>query len=184
MYGGSRIPGVLVDDASTADAVKEFGFKHEDEILLLERNLAGFRALVDRQQMTVRRQYNINPEADPMESSWWECCTLGLAQRDAFKAFDRKSNSMCGRVIFWDIQPLATEWSVAARGLYGLEVEEQRRGQGLATFLLGESLRHLMQQGVSLVQAQVSQRDTASKRVFEKLEFTERTRGVVYSKAI
>ena len=131
MYGGSRIPGVLINDTQTTKSIKEFGFSNEDEILLLERNLVGFRAVVDRQQMTVRRQYNINPEADPMESSWWECCTLGLAQRDAFKAYDRKSNSICGRVIFWDIQPLATEWSVAARGLYGLEVDEQRRGQGL-----------------------------------------------------
>ena len=41
-----------------------------------------------------------------------------------------------------------------------------------------------MQQGVSLVQAQISDRDVASKRVFEKLEFTERTRGIVYSKTL
>ena len=151
LYGGSEVPGFLVDDKIAVAAAERAGFEVDDKIVVMERKLAGFRTVVDREQMTLRRQYQINAVADPLESSWWESCTVGMAERDRFSVYHKSNQNVCGSVSFWDIQPLANHWGVLARGLYNLTVSPELRRCGLATFLVGESMRHLMQQGIGIV---------------------------------
>lgn len=181
LYGGSQVPGVLVDDVASVNALQSFGFVEDDQIVILEKQLIGFRAHVDRSQLALRRQFQINAIADPLEKNWWESCTLGMAERDTFSAFNKREQVVCGQVSFWDMQPLANSWGVLARGLYGLSVNESNRRCGIATYLVGESLKHLMQQGVGLVEAQTRQSDAAAIGVFQKLGFEEVSRGLLMS---
>ncbi len=184
LYGGSRIPGVMQEDAATISALTEFGFQSDETVLVMERNLTGFRTSIDRAQMVLRRQFQIKAIADPIENSWWESCTFGLAERDRFTV-SRKQNRECsGGVSFWDIQPLASEWGVTCRGMYDLEVAPELRRKGMATFLVGESLRHLMLQGINRVQVQVEESDVPSVGVFQKLGFEPVTQGYLMSKTI
>ena len=148
LYGGSRIPGVMVNDTLTLKMLTDFGFHLTDEILLLERKLSGFRTIIDRDQMTLRRQYQIKAIPDPLETSWWESCTFGLAERDRFSVFHKSKREYVGAVSFWDMQPLASELGTPCRGMYDLNIKEELRRGGMATYLIGEALRHLMQQGV------------------------------------
>ncbi len=184
LYGGSRMPGVLAQDELTQKLLLAAGFEVNDKIIVMERSLAGFRALMGREQMGLRRKFQIKAVADPMESSWWESCTLSLAERDRFRVSQKVDKALCGSVTFWDIQPLASEWGAPCRGMYDLEIAPEFRRCGMATFLVGESLRHLMQQGIGRVEAQSPESDVASLGVFQKLGFEAVSAGLIMSKAI
>ena len=184
LYGGSRVPGVMQEDKATINALTEFGFSTDETVLVMERALTGFRTSIDRAQMVLRRQFQIKAIADPIENSWWESCTLGLAERDRFTVSKKQKSECSGGVTFWDIQPLASEWGVTCRGMYDLEVAPELRRKGMATFLVGESLRHLMLQGIGRVQVQVEESDTPSVGVFRKLGFEPVTQGYLMSKTI
>ncbi len=184
LYGGSQIPGLLVDDKLAVSAAQRRGFEVDDKIIVMERRLTGFRTFVDREQMSLRRRYQINAVADPMESSWWESCTLGMAERDRFSVYDKTNQNVCGSVQFWDMQPLASGYGVMARGMHDLNVPEELRRGGIATFLVGEALRHLMQQGVGLVEAQTRESDQPAIGVFRKLGFEEVGQGLLMSRPV
>ena len=181
LYGGSQIPGVLVEDSTALKAIQDFGFVENDRIVVMERRLAGFKTVTDRKQISLRRQYQINAIADPLEKSWWENCTRGMTERDRFSVYHKKGQNVCGSVSYWDVQPLAQRWGGLARGMYDLMIPEENRGLGLATFLVGESLRHMLQQGVGIVEAQTWASDLAAIGVFKKLGFNEVSQGVLAS---
>ncbi|MFT5300446.1 MAG: ribosomal protein S18 acetylase RimI-like enzyme [Mariniblastus sp.] len=184
LYGGSQIPGILVEDEHAVTALQHAGFEVYDKIVIMERRLAGFRTVVDREQMALRRRYQINAVADPLESSWWESCTVGMAERDRFSVYDKSNQTVCGNVSFWDVQPLANHWGVLARGMYELNVPQNLRRGGIATFLVGEALRNLMQQGVGIVEAQTRESDQAAIGVFRKLGFEDVSHGLLMSKRV
>ena len=184
LYGGSRVPGVLADDVATLNALKEAGFEQHDTISVCELSLTGFKGIVNRQQMMLRRTYVIRNDGDPLARTWWENCTLGGSNRDRFTVASKISPEECGWVSYWDMEPLASQWNVTARGLYDLSIAPQLQRAGLATFLVGESLRHLMQQGVTMVEAQARQSDGASLGVFKKLGFQEVRQGILMQKTL
>lgn len=180
LYGGSRIPGVLDDDLAARRGLSDAGFQQADEILIFQRHLAGYRTLVDRQQMAVRRQYQVTTDTDPDSANWWDACTLGSTLRTRFTLTDRKSNAESAVVTFWDMQPLASCWGVTAMGLYDLQVNAEARRCGLGTFLVCESLRALSQQGISLVEAQVRRADAIACNMFQKLGFAQVGSGHIF----
>jgi ribosomal protein S18 acetylase RimI-like enzyme len=184
LYGGSRIPGVMAPDRVTLDAFLAAGFEPHDKICVLERSLTGFRTIVNRNQMKLRREYVISADGDPMERSWWESCTLGGADRDRFTIASKTSPQECGTVSYWDIEPMASQWGGPAKGLYDLAVSPDLQRTGLATFLVGESLRRLMQNGIGLVEAQARQSDEASMGVFHKLGFEQVAEGMLMRKSL
>ncbi|MEZ6095087.1 MAG: GNAT family N-acetyltransferase [Pirellulaceae bacterium] len=184
IYGGSRVPGVLIDDAIMLGAVSRAGYRSIGDVAIFQRRLAGFRTTVDRQLMSVRRQFQISADTDPPFANWWEAITLGNATRTRFELEDRKSGTLAASVVFWDIQPLATFWGVNAMGMYDLFVAQEHRRCGLATFLVGEALRHLAKEGVGLVEAQSLMDDEAACGVFTKHGFEIVGKGGCYSKAV
>lgn len=173
LYGGSRHPGTLDTDTDTIQAFIKFGFTVCDQVTIMERLLDGFKTISDRQQMSVRRSYLINASTYPIEQSWWESCTLGIADRERFTVIGKRSKLVCGAVSYWDLKPQSLAHSHPSRGLYGLNTDPQFRRSGLATYLVGESLKHLAASGIHRVEAQTRISDEASLKLFKKLGFQQ-----------
>ena len=93
-----------------------------------------------------------------------------------------KEGEPSGSATYWDMEPLASSWGVHASGLSHLEVPPDLRRNGLATYLVGESLRQLQSQGVTLVEAQVATDNEAAVGLMQKLGFTEVDRADVLVK--
>ncbi len=184
LYGGSRIPGVMENDELTRNLLTEYGFQTDERIVVMERTLAGFRAQIDREQMTLRRQYQIKAVVDPVDATWWESSTYGLSERDCFEVSHKLHRNVCASVSYWDMQPLANEWGASCRGMYNLKVTPELRRCGMATFLVGESLRHLMLQGIGRVQAQSPESSKGAMAVFRKLGFEAEAYGYLMSKTL
>ena len=180
-YGGSRHPGVISADAQVIESFEAFGFRSHDEIIIMELQLDKLKSVMGRQQMTVRRNYLINASTDPLEQSWWESCTLGGTDRERFTAIDKRSKVVAGSVSYWDMQPMSSARLGKSRGLYNLFTNEDMRRGGIATYLVGESLKHLAKSEISIVEAQTRQSDAASRALFEKLGFEETSTGKLMS---
>jgi ribosomal protein S18 acetylase RimI-like enzyme len=182
LYGGSELPGVLASDAAMLSAFAS-GYREIDRVVLLERELASFRAPVDRRTMQVRRTYHIEATFDPPAANWWDACTYGSADRTRFVLRQPRDTQVSAMVTFWDMEPLASSWGVHAVGLVELVTLESLRRQGLAMFLIGEALRQLQAHGVQRCQVQAMQSNKAALALYKKLGFVEIDQGIVLRKS-
>jgi ribosomal protein S18 acetylase RimI-like enzyme len=184
LYGGCLLPGILNSDRTATEQFEQSGFISSRERVILHRQLTGFRPVVDRKQMQLRRGYNVEAEFDPKSQTWWEACTVGQTDQTCFHVIPRDGSESAGHVNVWDMEPMSGCWGVQAVGILDLEIHEDLRRQGLATFLLGEAIRQLQAQRTNLIEAQISVTDSAAVGLFRKLGFEEVERGVVMEKAI
>ena len=107
---------------------------------------------------------------------------MGEFERLRFSLSSSSSAQPLADVGFWDIEPLSTRWGVSTAGMFDLSVAGERRRQGLATFLLGETFERLRSRGVVHVEAQTMQHNQPAIALYEKLGFTKVDEGVVYRK--
>ncbi len=184
MYGGSELPGVLESDVRTVDLLRGCGYEEFQRTVVLQRDLAGFRPSFDRSQMQVRRTFDMQTVVDPVPGNWWEACTVAQSQRTRCQLVEKESRQVRGRISHWNMEPLASNWDAYAAGLTDLEIERSYRRRGLATFLVGETLRQLQTQGVSLVEVQTMLDNTAALAMYEKFGFRNVEQGIVFRKVL
>jgi len=183
LYGGCQQRGVYRSDKAWLALYENHGYQQEDNWLVLQRDLMGFRPQINRQQMAIRRGHVLDAVFDPPTHSWWEACTLGETERTCFYLSRKGQTQACGHALFWDMAPIAESWGIRAAGLLHLEIDTSIRRQGHATYLLGEALRQLQAQGVSMAEVQIHESDQASLGLFRKLEFTEVDQMVLLKKS-
>lgn len=183
LYGGSTIPGVVEADVNFLKAAVDAGFVRSDRIVVSQRMLSSFRPIGGREQMAIRRKYQVNLVNDPVPKNWWENCIYGVLRRERFSIFNKRDQVVCGDISFWDMKSMYANGS-RTRGAYDLNVPAEFRRSGIATFLLGESLKSLMQEGIELVEAQTLESDSAARGAFEKVGFEKKYHGVLLSKEI
>jgi GNAT superfamily N-acetyltransferase len=181
LYGGSELPGVLDSDQPTQELFRSHGYREIDRAVQLERELLSFRPPVDRVQMLIRRSTSFATVPDPPPRTWWEACTLSGFDRLRFELSD-KAGQPLAQATFRNMEPMSAGWGVPTMGLVELEVLSDRRRQGLATFVLGESFRALQAQGIARVQVQTMRRNTAARALYAKLGFEQIDEGAVFRK--
>ncbi len=181
LYGGSELPGVLVGDPVLGTACLRNGYREIDRVQILQLELAGFRPPVSRSQRQLRRELSSREIYCPPARSPWEAYTIGDFERLRFSLAAANGPSLAD-VDFWDIEPLSTRWGVATAGMFDLRVTEERRRQGLATFLLVDAFERLRNRGIALVEAQTMQHNAPALALYAKLGFTKIDEGAVYRK--
>jgi ribosomal protein S18 acetylase RimI-like enzyme len=185
LYGSTDSPGVLESQAATVQLFQASGYETVATHAVLERPLSGFRPVLDRLQMQVRRQYHIQVEIDPLPVSWWDACTTGQIGRSIHRIVARRVGQPCGSIMSWQLDHISAMRGVRTAGLTHLEVAPAYRGQGLGTFLVGETLRRLHSEPVDRVDlavVQVPEDQHAGLALFRKLGFQQVDRGLVLSK--
>jgi GNAT superfamily N-acetyltransferase len=182
LYGGSELPGVLDSNPKAQLLFRSQGYREIDRTVVMQRSLTGFRPLVDRRQMQIRRRSVMEMCEDPAPRSWWDACTYGGFERIRFRLLSRPAGELLAEATFWNIEPLASSWGVHAVGLVDLAVCDAERRQGLATFLLSEAFRHYQTQGMTLVEAQTMQHNAAALGLYQKLGFETIDSGAVFRK--
>ena len=181
LYGGSGLPGILDSSAGMQEVFRRAGYAVAERIAVLRRPLAGFRPPVNRLQLAIRRATTLRVIDEPARRTWWEAATTtGIALRRY--ELRNATDELLGSGSFWDMQPIAAAWGVAAAGLMHVDIAGPRRRQGLASYLVAEALHDLAQEGVTLVETQVDEANAAAVSLFEKLGFTIAERGTVFAK--
>jgi GNAT superfamily N-acetyltransferase len=182
LYGGSVPPGILVSDAFQTRLYQQHGYQAHNRRRILERRLVGFRPVVDREMMQFRRRYKVERGVAATPQDWFSACTWG--QLDVV-CYDLKAGEqVLGRLAFWDIEPLASTWGVHAMGLLTWEADAAADRYVLLTYLLGESLRSMQTQGITLVEVQADEQDSALIEAGQRLGFAHVDEGIRYRRLL
>jgi ribosomal protein S18 acetylase RimI-like enzyme len=182
LYGGSELPGVLIGDPVLGGACLRNGYREIDRVDIVQLELARFKAPITRTQRQLRRDMTIRENYCSAARSRWEAWTFGEFERLRFSLTAAGNYEPLAEVDFWDVQPLSTSWSASTAGMLDLQVADERRRQGLATFLLGEAFERLRARGIVLVEAQTMQNNEPALALYAKLGFTKVDEGVMYRK--
>ena len=187
LYGDTDSPGLFESDAETVSLFQTADYERVERRVVLERALSGFRPILDRLQMQIRRQYYVEVEADPPATSWWDACTTEQIERSIHRIISRRTNQPCGSITSWDMERVSMTRGVRAAGLTNVELDQEHRGQGLGTFLVGETLRRLHSESVrpvDLAVIQVPEDRPAALGLFRKLGFQQVDRSLVLRKEL
>jgi GNAT superfamily N-acetyltransferase len=182
LYGGSELPGVLDSDVAARAVFAAHGYQEVERTTAMRRELSGFEATVDRQQMQVRRQMVVEVTVDAPTRTWWEACTVGAFDLTRFDLVPRGGGAAIATATFRSTEPSGTAAVGRAAGLIGLSVNEAYRRRGLAIFLLSEAFRQFLRQGIVHVEGQARQSDAVVLGVFQKLGFRQVDQGGVWRK--
>ncbi len=182
LYGGCRASGVLQTDARQTRIFLQAGYSEHQRTRVLHRDLAGYRPVLNREIMQLRRQCQIQRAGDVVAANWWEACSLGQIDQVRFELAARHGDECLGQVSFWDIEPLASSWGVHAMGMLQFEVNNNEQRASLATFLLGEAIRELQSFGVTLVEVHADEEDEELVSVCANLGFQQVDTGIQFER--
>jgi GNAT superfamily N-acetyltransferase len=181
LYGGCDLPGILDSSPAMQAVFRRNGYGEAGRIAVMRRPLAGFRPPVNRLQLAIRRATTLRAIDEPARRTWWEAATTtGITLRRYELRGD--TDALLGSASFWDVQPLAAAWGVAMAGLIRVDIEGERRRQGLANYLVAEALHDLAEEGNSIAEAHVAKENAAALKLFEKLGFGATDHGTVFTR--
>ena len=185
LYGGSDMAGILESDVHNTQVFSEMGYQVARRNRLMARDVASYRAPMDRRQIMNKRTYVVNVEYDVRSRNWWEACQFGQTDRIRFDLRRRTGGTPVGEVTFWDMGMLnPTANGQMALGLLDLEITSEHRRKGLGTFLATDAMRQLKNTGAGIVLAQTCEVDEAASPFFEKLGFSNADRGCALIKQL
>ena len=184
LYGGAELPGVLDSDTVSRRLYQDNGYEVVDRTLIYRRDLSGFRPPVDRRQVQFRRHMTVEVVADLPPSDWWDACTTGDFELTRFYLVPRGQRASVASVTVRDIGSTTASGPGRVAGIMDVDVDPAHRRQGLATYLLHESLRQLSQQGVVQVEGHASEKNTLGISVYEKLGLTHSDQATVFRKQV
>ncbi|MCA9176216.1 MAG: hypothetical protein KDB14_17135 [Planctomycetales bacterium] len=192
LYGGGALPGVLDKDPALP-MFEAAGYQRTGGTSILQRSLVGFRPVIDRVLMQIRRSYHIEASLDPPASNWWEACTTAFMDQTEFRLESRDDRSFGGRVVLGEMEAMSHSWGVRAGAIQHIEPAGQDDDPQLLLFLLGEAMRQMQGQGVSMVEAQLATLDpcapepgvnTLLANLFSRLGFQPVERGITLCKTV
>lgn len=184
LYGGSELPGILASHTTLVELFLHNGYHEVERTVILQRETSGYRPVVDRTQMLVRKRYKVEMVPDPPTNSWWEACTIGMTERICFQLVPKEGGPPVAAATFWDIEPLASSWGIRAMGLMRMATAADKRRQGLGSFLLGECVKELQQQGIARIELQCMEQNEAAQKLYGKHGFKQVDAGIVFAKSI
>ncbi|MHB8898774.1 MAG: GNAT family N-acetyltransferase [Thermoguttaceae bacterium] len=184
LYGGSMPPGILADDRFTLEAFEGAGYQLAGRTLICRRSLEGFRPPVDRRLMQIRRTMRMTTLVDPPPRDWWEAMEIGEFDLTRFELAERNNPRPVASLLVRDMGPPSPDLPGPAAGVLDLVVDSEYRRQGLATFLIAEAIKQLVQHGVSSVEVHVSADDPAAASLCRKLGFVAAAEAVRFRKTL
>lgn len=182
LYGGSELPGVLDHDASVLEVLSKRGYHEVRRTVLFQRTLDGRESPIDRQQMQIRRQMQVEVTVDKPTRTWWEACTFGEFDLTRFELVVRGGGTPIASSLFRTMEPSGTIAIGRGVGLIEIAVDPACQRRGLATFLLNEAFRQFLRQGIMHVEAQTTDDNTPALGILRKLGLEEMARGGVWKK--
>ena len=182
LYGGSELPGILRSDKQFTRAVQSAGYREADCCKVLHLDVARFRPTVNRRQIQIRRTTQLETVFDTKARHWWDACTSTRAEELRFDLQVPGRETPGATVSYWNMDLFSGPQSPRVFGLTELEVDQHLRRQGLATFLVSESIKQLSSMGVTTIEVQTMVRNQPALGLYAKLGFEEIDEGVVYRK--
>jgi ribosomal protein S18 acetylase RimI-like enzyme len=182
LYGGSNLPGFLISDAEAEPFLKHNGYQAKDLTLVLQRVLGVPLAAVDGRFPTLRRQYDVRIVPRGGKMSRWQESVVGPVELVDFQLDAKGTGLAAGRCCLWEMDLFGGRWNQSAIGIVDIEITPALRRQGMARYLLFQTLRYLQDQYFALAEAQIAATNIEALNLFQGIGFVQVDTGRTYIK--
>ena len=201
LYGGSEPIGVFKSDTLAIDLFHKSGYETIYKTLLFRVSLDGYKIPITPKTVQWRRKLKLRHTDLPRPNHWWEACMMcnftwleisAMLPNDpkpAGSAVIRITDSLempdfrSLRAFPSGSLPPSYPRSLVA-GLMDIEVREDYRNKGLATYLMGEMVREAQKEFVMTFEAQTAEENTPLVSLLKTLQWDIADRGEVFRKRI
>lgn len=191
LYAGAQLAGIVSDDPQLT-LFTATGYEQVGECQIVQRSLLGFRPPVDRDQMRLRRQYDVLMTADPVPRDWWEANATSsferlltkVVPRFSFELVPKSGGTTVAKAIVWNLEPMATSWGIDAAGFEEITATGSAWQDGSALLLTAEAMRLSLVAGSTLVEAVVQSANTPVEMVLRTLGFEQVASGLTLKKSL
>jgi ribosomal protein S18 acetylase RimI-like enzyme len=184
LYGGSELPGFLKSSEAAEPFLRRHGYAIHDTCLVFQRLLSHPVNVVDGRFPGLRRQYDVRIAPRAGVSTWWQECVLGPVEVVDFRLEDKTAAQMAARTSVWEMDLFSWRWNQPAVGIVDVQVLEEHRRQGMAKFLLSQTLRYLQEQFFGLVEVQTMEHNQPAVKLYTSLGFEQVDTGHIYKKVL
>ncbi|QDT36455.1 putative acetyltransferase [Stratiformator vulcanicus] len=182
LYGGSRPTGFLESDPDAEPFLTKLGYEPAERYFVLQRDIVNTRDPLNFRLVNVRRKMKLSIAAGSPRSDWWWMTRYGRLETLRFLLEPKSGGESVASVTVIGLDLYLQKWHQRVVGLIDLNVNEDSRRKGYAQTLLTELCKRLRDEMVTLVEAHVSESNTAALKVFEYSGFEKIDTGVVYRK--
>jgi ribosomal protein S18 acetylase RimI-like enzyme len=180
LYGGSDLTGFLASDRDARPFLEARGYVPGEGRVVLQRQLDKPLQIVDARFATLRRHFQIRAAPGCSIGTWWRECVLGTIETLEFALEDCQSARAVARAELWEMEGFSWRWGLPSVGLLNLQVEESRRRQGFAKFLLSGIIHYLQEQYYGLIEFQIANGDQPALGLCLGLGFEQVDAGLTY----
>jgi ribosomal protein S18 acetylase RimI-like enzyme len=181
LYGGSNSPGFLDSDPLAGTFFLNRGYQVARSCLVLQRPMANPLVIGDGRFASLRQQLEI--VGGPLHRvGFWRDAALGPVEVYDYRLRDRTTPRVLASCTLWEMETFSMRWNEHAIGFVDLQVNADRRRQGLGRFLLSQLLRHLQDQFFSLAEFQIDADNNAALALLQGLGFQHIDTGRQYRK--
>jgi len=182
IYGGPRTPGILEDDATTIKFFKELGYTPTKTAEIYRLRLdVDFDRANDPRLPLLKRTVKIYSESFPAMDDWWAANTIGLTFCYRFDLEDGEAPANAvGTALVWEMEGFAREPDSRAFGIYDLFIDPSFRRKGYAKLFLLSILRHLRDNRIHYVEAQIDDGNNAARNLLIQFGFEQVAAGRMF----
>jgi ribosomal protein S18 acetylase RimI-like enzyme len=182
LYGGSNSAGFLDSDPLARPFFEQRGYAVARSCLVFRHLLKKALQVADGRFAAHRLRYKIF--TGPFQrTTWWQECILGPVELYEYRLQDKLTGKVAAHALLWEMETYVPSWNEHAIGITEIAVAEELRRQGLAKFLMAQTLRYLQDQFYNAVEIQIPSDNSTAIQLLRGLGFEQMDAGHVYRKS-
>jgi ribosomal protein S18 acetylase RimI-like enzyme len=182
LYGGSAPAGIMASENLAPTFLQRHGYEPLETRLVFQRGLTQAVQVVDGRFPNHRRLYDLRIVPRLRAGPWWEECVLGPVEVVDFRLENKNTGEVAAWLSVWEMDLFSWRWSQPAVGFVHIEVPPPARRQGLAKYLLTQTLHYLQDQFFGLSEIHISPGDVPTLELFRTLGFEQVDSGQQFRK--
>lgn len=184
LYGGSEPLGVFESDQVLFRRFSDSGYKMLQKTIRFRVDLPGYQVPMSPAYLKWRRKLFVEFNSNPVAPHWWQACMMCRFQWvDAF-ASESPGGEPIAKASF-RLMNFGNEY-FASRHASVMDIvilDKDYLRQGVGTYLLGESIRHLMNtEYVSILEGQAAEDDVSTVSLLKRLGLVPLETGAIFVK--
>lgn len=201
LYGGSEPIGVFESDVLAVELFRNSGYDSINKTLLFRVSLDDYKIPITPKTVQWRRKISLHRTDLPQPQHWWEACMMcnftwlkitGLLPNDpepVGSVVVRVTDSL--EMPDFRSQQAFPSHSLApsyprslTAGLMDIEIREDCRNKGLATYLMGEMIREAQKEFATTFEAQAAEENVPLVALLNAMRWSVVDHGEVFRKTL
>ena len=184
LYGGSESPGFLCSDALAEPFFLKHGYRIDQKIVVLDRELDQPMKMFDPRFVPLRTRFELQFGSPRRMLNSWQEFVHGFVDPLQFVLNDRQKGTWVARTLVWEMEAFSYRWQRPTVGVFEFEVNPIYRRQSVGRYFLSLIMKYIQEQFFTLVEIQLDETNHNGLQFLRSLDFQHVDTGHVYLRNI